>query len=127
MYTMNEVMTREPATVDVHACLAEASEQMATLGVRQLVVTDRGRIVGLIDDHDVDHFLARKKVSPEIAAVGEAMVPEPLIVTREEPLAPVARVMASRPCPCVVVAETGRPIGVFSARDALRLLAKLVS
>jgi CBS domain-containing protein len=123
MRTIDQVMTPRPSTIDVHACVAEADEQMRALGVHHLVVLDGARIVGTVSDHDVDHFLADKRVSTEVAQVGEVMRPDPIVVPPWEPIARVARKMADGGRGCAVIVEAGVAAGIFTGRDALELLA----
>ena len=125
MGVIREVMTPEPLAIDIGECLADAAEAMARGQVRHLLVTERGRLVGVLSDRDVHRFEAGKRVAPEVVAVGEAMTPDPYTVTPEAPLAEVARTMAERAYGCVVVMAGTRPVGIFTTRDALRLLAAL--
>ncbi|MBR6292127.1 MAG: KpsF/GutQ family sugar-phosphate isomerase [Bacteroidales bacterium] len=48
--TVNDIMSRNPKTIDLHAQLSDASEMMRHNSIHTLVVTDPdGKVVGLID------------------------------------------------------------------------------
>jgi CBS domain-containing protein len=48
-----EVMTRNPATLPGASALAEAAQLMARRGFRHVLVTDNGRLVGVISERDL--------------------------------------------------------------------------
>ena len=125
MRVIRDVMTAGPREIDVRECLMDAAEAMKRYGVHHLLVTERGRLVGVLSDRDVHRFEARKRVAPEVLSVGEAMTPEPYTVGPATPLAGVARTMAEQGYGSVVVMEGDRPVGIFTLRDAARLLAEL--
>jgi acetoin utilization protein AcuB len=127
MRTIREVMTARPLEIDIRECLADAAETMARGKMRHLLVMERGHLVGVLSDRDLHRFEAGKRVAPEVVSVGEAMTPDPYAVPPEAPLAEVARVMAERGYGCAVVMAGATPIGIFTTRDALRLLAALAA
>ena len=55
--------------------------------------------------------------------IDDAMTVDVRAFPPEAPLAEVAKVMTERKLGCAVVVERGRVIGIFTAMDALRLLA----
>ena len=118
-------MTQEPLTIDIGECLVDAKEEMASHGVRHLVVTERGRVVGILSDRDLHRCAAEKRVAPAVVSVGEAMTRSPYGVPPDTPLREVARTMADEGFGCVVVLAGDRPVGIFTTRDALRLLSAL--
>jgi CBS domain-containing protein len=48
-----EVMTRNPVTLPADSTALEAMQQMATGGFHQMIVTDRGRVLGTVAEHDL--------------------------------------------------------------------------
>jgi CBS domain-containing protein len=125
MRAIRDVMTPAPREIDIRECLVDAAEAMKRWNVHHLLVMDRGRLVGVLSERDVHRFEAGKHVAPEVVSVGEAMTPEPYTVSPGAALAEVATTMAERGYGSVVVMEGDRPIGIFTTRDALRLLAGL--
>ncbi len=123
MRTIGDVMTPAPTSIDCHEVLEDAAELMQKRHVHHLVVLDRGRIVGLLSDRDLLRFECGKHVAPEVVEVAEAMCPDPIDVTPDEPLAGVATRMADSRAGAAVVTREGRLLGIFTATDALRLLA----
>ena len=50
---ISQVMTREPLTLPADSTALEAMQQMASGGFHQMIVTDHGRVVGTVAEHDL--------------------------------------------------------------------------
>src|SRR4051812_26803264 len=50
---VSEVMTRDPVTLEEDATLADAAIAMARRGIRHIVVTRHGRLVGMVSERDL--------------------------------------------------------------------------
>jgi CBS domain-containing protein len=50
---VEQVMTRHPVTLPADATALEAMQQMAAGGFHQMIVTDHGRVVGTVAEHDL--------------------------------------------------------------------------
>ena len=123
--TVDEFMTRVPLTVACSTSLAEALEIMETGALRHLPVLEHGRPIGVVTERDLLRILARKRVSPEVMTVGEAMTPEPYVVAPWTPLAEVATAMAAQRHGSALVMIEDRLVGIFTAVDGLRAVARL--
>ncbi len=125
--TVGEEMTVRPRTIDCRRSLAEAREAMTEIDVHHLPVTDAGRLVGVVSMRDLDRLqVCKPNVDPEVLAVLEAMTPEPFTASPSAPLAPVVeRMLRDRIGSAIVVAGQAI-VGIFTERDAMRLLADLL-
>ena len=126
MTTVGEHMTRPVVTVDCHQSLAEAEELMRARNVRHLAVLDRGKAVGVLSERDVFRLQAHKAIHPEVLPVMEAMTPEAYTVAPGTPLVVVVAEMARAGLGSALVADEGGLLGIFTASDGLRLLARLL-
>lgn len=100
-----------------------AQSLMQANAIRHLPVLEGGRargIVTLSDLHTVGTLLG---VDAETTRVRDVMSTELYAVQRGEPLAAVAREMASRRIGSCIVQDGDRVAGIFTATDALRALA----
>jgi CBS domain-containing protein len=123
-----ERMTPAPLVLDCHRSVAEAREAMFALGVEHLPVTDRGELCGLASARDLDRLqLDKPNVDPEVLEVGQAMSPRPLTVAPATPLLRVVERMAEEGLDAAVVVDGREVVGIFTARDALRLLLSLLA
>jgi CBS domain-containing protein len=120
-------MTRDPVTVEEGQSLSEAHALMRQYGIRHLPVTRRGRLSGLLSQRDILLLLTLSGVEAEQEPVEEAMTEAPYAVPPDVPLSEALTEMAVRGYGSVVVAAPdGRPLGIITARDALRSFARFL-
>ncbi len=122
--SMRDVMTRQPFTVGREQTLETAHEIMRKKKVRHLPVLEGGKLVGVLSERDLYFLESIAGVDSRKDRVEDAMTPEVYGVTPDAALADVASHMARRRYGCAVVMEGERPIGIFTAVDALRLLGQ---
>jgi CBS domain-containing protein len=114
-----DVMRAGPPTIGPGETMARAAEIMASLGIRELPVVDRGALVGILTRSDMEprrgHF--------EWTTVSEAMTPDPVTVEGDTPVGAVARLLLTRSFNSVPVVEGRELVGVIARSDLLTLLA----
>lgn len=118
---VNEAMGAPPITAPEDMELRAAHRLISAKGLRHLIVTDQdGRLSGIVTEAE---FLAHL-ASPELLAakkVGEVMcrkvatLPEQALAREAIPL------MVDQGFSCVVVEHHGRPVGILTGRDLVRL------
>jgi acetoin utilization protein AcuB len=107
--------------------LTAARELMQLHQIRHLpVVEPSGEVVGLVSLGDLYAMEAVAEADPDRAEVRQAMAAEAFSVAPETPLAEVAAQLADRHVGSALVVEGGRLVGLFTASDALRVLARLL-
>ena len=126
MTPIEKYMTRSPHTIGRDKTLHEAHLLMRRHGIRHLPVLDGGRLVGILSLGDLHLIETLSDVHPLEVKVGEAMTADPYEVPPEAPLDAVAEAMATRRIGSAVVVDRGRVVGVFTAIDALHVLAGLL-
>jgi CBS domain-containing protein len=104
---------------DTSAC--KAVEALRTFRSGAVVVTDGGRLVGLLSEWDLVHRVVGKGLDPLATRVGDVMNRAPAIVGPDtSPDAAFERMIAERVRHLVVVGGDGRPLGLIP----LRVLAR---
>ena len=123
---LSTVMSRDVVAIDAEARLSTALQVMATTGVRHLPVVERGRCLGVVVEADLIRRLAA-----DSHPLGTAVTTVLRHLCRPAPeLPPTARVseaarnMAGDVSDAVLVTERGRVVGVVTATDLVRLLAR---
>ena len=118
---VNEAMGAPPITAPEDMELRTAHRLVATKGVRHLIVTDQdGRLSGIVTEADFlthlasPELLATKQVG-EVMCRGVATLPEQALAREALPL------MVDQGFSCVVVEHHGRPVGILTGRDLVRL------
>ena len=125
--TIRDVMTGTPHTVGRDQSLTVAYDLMRKHGLRHLPVLEAREIVGILTQRDLYFLEATSGVDRRIGVVGEAMSVDVFRAGPEDRLTDVARTMADRKLGCTVVVEGNEVIGIFTATDALGLLAQMTS
>lgn len=124
--TIEEVMTRQPFTIRDNCALSVAYDVMRAHEIRHLpVLGDSGDIVGVLSHRDLYVFEA---VAPRdlLHTVEFAMTRTPYCVTPTCKLRDVALTLAERRMGCAVVVQGSRVVGIFTADDGLRVLARII-
>lgn len=122
MSKVGSFMTPHPYTIGRDQPVSVAAQRMREHHIRHLPVLDGGRLVGLISDRDVRLVEALASGSVKVE---DAMSPEPRCVSPDAPLKDIVRDMAEHKLGSVLVVDDNeRVLGIFTAIDALNILAE---
>jgi len=133
---VQEIMTRNPATVRPQDTLRIAIETMGRVGCRRLPVALKGRLVGIVADLDIREALNSPIVLRErwqddalvdYATVEACMTPNPITVTPETPVVEAARLMRDRKIGGLPVMQADQLVGIVSETDLLDALIRLLA
>jgi len=114
-----EIATRAPITIAPAASIRDAARTMSDARVSALLVTDPDRLVGIVTDRDLRRVVA-DGLDPD-AAVASLMTPDPTTVTGEALAFEVLMGMTQRRIHHLPVVDGGRPVGMVTAGDLMRL------
>ena len=112
-------MTREVLTVDPADTIGETAEKMVELGVSSAVVSDYGRLIGIVTERDLTRAVAGRVHTSE-ARVREWMTPDPVTLPPDASAAEAARVMLERKFRHIPIVEDEHTVGIVSIRDVAR-------
>ena len=111
-----DLMTRDVVTVAPEDTLGEAAAKMTERGIGAVVVSDFGRMIGILSERDIMRAVADRIHSSE-ARVREWMTPDPITVTTETSVDEAGRTMLENGFRHLPVVEGERAIGILSIRD----------
>jgi CBS domain-containing protein len=114
-----EFMTRDVLSVAPEDTLGHSAERMVERGAGSAVVTDYGRLIGILTERDVLRAVAGRVHSSE-ATVREWMTPDPVTVSQDTTAEEAAQIMLENDFRHLPVVEGERAIGVVSIRDVAR-------
>lgn len=101
----------------------EAVRRMAQKRVGAILVVDNGRLSGIFSERDALKRVLARGLDPGSTPLGEVHTPNPLTVSRNTNVREcVEMVRDHRIRHLPVVDEAGRPVGIVSVRDFLRLV-----
>lgn len=124
-YQIQEYMTPMPHTIGRTIAIQKAQEMMKTYQIRHLPVQERGKLLGVLTDRDIK--LSASFSHANELTVEDVMTPEPYVAHPETSLTQVLHTMYEHRIGCVIILEpNGKIMGIFTAHDAVRVLAHLI-
>jgi CBS domain-containing protein len=119
MTTVAEVMKQEVLTVAPEDSIGEAAAKMTEADVGAVVVSDFGRVIGILTERDVMRAVARRTHS-SITRVREWMTSDPVTAPHDMDAQEAARTMLEHGFRHLPVMQDGRAVGIVSLRDIAR-------
>jgi CBS domain-containing protein len=113
---IGELMTTDVLTVAPEDTLGEAAAKMTERGVGAVVVSDFGRMIGILSERDIMRAVADRIHSSE-ARVREWMTADPITATTETSVEEAGRTMLEHGFRHLPVVEGERAVGILSIRD----------
>src|SRR6058998_4083401 len=104
-------MTSDLLTVDPADTIGETAQKMVELGVSSAVVSDYGRLIGIVTERDLTRAVAGRVHSSE-ARVREWMTPDPVTLPPSASPKEAAEVMLDRGFRHIPVVEGDRAVGI---------------
>lgn len=132
MLTTNDLMTIDPETVTQDASLREVATIMNRANIRQVLVVDDKKLVGIVTDRDVrlavnsplttDDPLERLELLNGFTAQ-DCMTPNPRSVTPETPVHKVAELLSMYKFGALPVVKNDELVGIITVTDLLNQMA----
>lgn len=115
---VREATRKAPVTATPETTLHEAASLMDANAVGALVITDQGRVVGIVTDRDlVVRALARRE--PDDARVDSVMTAEPVVIDADADLREAIVLFRSHAVRRIPVVDGGRLVGIIAVDDLL--------
>jgi len=120
--TAADLMSHPVDSIEADVPLSEAARVVIEKDVSRLLVTERGRLVGIISLSDfVSSIASEQKTKRE--AVGDVMSDAILVCRGKTPITSAARAMTSAGWRSVLVVDAnGKVLGVVSGKDLLKFV-----
>ena len=131
-----DLMTKEPLTVSPETPVAEARRMMLERRIRHLLVTDGGRLAGIVTDRDIRLNLPSPATSLSVwelnyllgrMTVGSIMTTTVITVHPERDAVAAARLMLDHKIGALPVVQDGTVVGIVTETDILRAFAALAA
>lgn len=117
----SDFMARSFLAVAPEDTLGEVAERMAEVDVGSALVTEYGRLIGILTSRDVLRAIAAR-VHPSEGRVREWMTAEPVTASPEMPAEDAAHAMLAGGFHHLPVVEDERPLGVVGLRAVVGFL-----
>ena len=133
---VRDFMTRDPVTLRDDDLLRQAVDIVIVKRIRHIPVLDRGgRLVGIVTDRDVQGTLPSplSAAAPEeyealleTTAIARIMTKDVITVGPDDLAAEAVETLLASRIDGLPVLESGRLVGIFTVRDALRAYLHLL-
>jgi len=120
---LQDLMTDQVYKVSPDTTAEVAWSIMRMRRIHHLVVTDSGRIVGILSARDFGGIKGAR--ARELHTVADLMTREVVIASPATSIRKAASIMRGRAIGCLVVAHAGRVVGIVTAADLLELTETL--
>jgi acetoin utilization protein AcuB len=126
MPIVGAVMTSFPYFVEADDSATMLERMMDEHNIRHLPVQENGKVVGIVSERDLHHYVKRDAAKPEKDKIlaRHIMVPNPYIVPFRTPLHEVVFEMAARRIGSVLIQRHGKLAGILSAMDVCRIFGE---
>jgi acetoin utilization protein AcuB len=130
---IRDVMTKNPITVDSETLVLDAQRMMKENNIRRLPVVDKGKLVGIVTQHDLlqaspspatslsihelNYLLAKMKVK-------EVMKKNPFTLTPDTPFEEALRIGQDKKIGSFPVMDKGKLVGIITESDTVRFLTR---
>jgi acetoin utilization protein AcuB len=130
---IRDVMTKNPITVDSETLVLDAQKIMRENNIRRLPIVDKGKLVGIITQHDLleaspspatslsihelNYLLAKMKVK-------EIMKKKPVTITPDTPFEEALRIGQEKKIGSFPVVDNGKLVGIVTESDIVRFLTR---
>jgi acetoin utilization protein AcuB len=130
---IRDVMTKNPITIDSETLVLDAQKIMKENNIRRLPIVDKGKLVGIITQHDLleaspspatslsihelNYLLAKMKVK-------EIMKKNPLTLTPDIPFEEALKIGQEKKIGSFPVVDNGKLVGIVTESDIVRFLTR---
>lgn len=124
---IKDYMTQQPVSVDAGEGIEKAKQLMERIGVRHLPVMENDALVGILSERELNLAYGIESIDPGRFLVIDVCTQRPHVVTPDTPLRVVADLMARGHYGSMIVAEYGKPVGIFTTSDACSALSEALT
>jgi len=117
---VEELMTRDPATLRPESTCAEAAALMKSKDCGSLPVVKDGKLVGIVTDRDIVVRAVAGKKDPAQLAVSEIMTATPVTVAPNRKAEDASRLMSEKQVRRLPVVDNGRLVGILTIGQLAR-------
>ncbi|HEV8616806.1 MAG TPA: CBS domain-containing protein [Methylomirabilota bacterium] len=133
---VRDLMTKDPLTVPVDMPMLDARRLMLEHRFRHLLVTEGGRLAGIVTDRDIRLNIPSPATSLSVweinyllarLTVASVMTAAVIIVSPERDAVAAARIMLEHKIGALPVVEGGSIVGIVTETDIVRAFADMMA
>jgi len=117
---ISECMTSDPKCVEADAPIVEAARVMHKNDVGDVLVTEDGKLAGLVTDRDIVVRAVAEGRDPESTAVSEVCTSDVHTLSPDDSVEDAVALIREHDVRRVPVVEDGKPVGIITMGDLAR-------
>ena len=130
-----ELMTKNPITVDSETLVLDAQRIMKENNIRRLPIVDKGKLVGIVTQHDLLEAAPSPATSLSIhelnyllskMKVKEIMKKNPVTLTPDTPFEEALRIGQEKKIGSFPVVDNGKLVGIATESDIIRFVTRIL-
>lgn len=114
---VQDVMTRDPITVDAGAPIVEAAQKMREADVGPIIVLEDGAVCGIVTDRDIAIRAVAEGMDPTKTKVAEICSKEVATLSPRDKVGMAIDLMEKIAVRRLPVVENHKPVGIVSVGD----------
>ena len=114
---VREAMTSEPICLTNNTTITDAATQMRDYDIGDVLVTENGRIRGVLTDRDIVVRALAEGRDPGATTIGEIASSHPITIGPEDQVSRAIELMRQHSIRRLPVCQDGRPVGIISIGD----------
>ncbi|MEE9611164.1 MAG: CBS domain-containing protein [Desulfatiglandales bacterium] len=118
MITVGDIMSTEIVSISSEASIRDAAELLIEKGISSLAVLESGEVIGIVTDRDFVKVATNEDTPKNI---GEIMSKSIVTISPDENVLEAVRLMGKLRIRHLVVKDDGKPVGILSLRDILKI------
>jgi CBS domain-containing protein len=115
--SISDVMTKDPATLDVMSTAADAAMMMRERDIGDVLVTDGDKLRGIVTDRDIVVRAVAENRNPLAVTVGEICSDDVTSLAPNDSISDAVKLMSDRALRRLPIVDDGRPVGIVSLGD----------
>jgi CBS domain-containing protein len=115
--TVEEIMTRDPRTVDASDSIVDAARVMRDSDIGDVIVMDGGQVTGIVTDRDIVVRGVAEGQDPDSTSVSDVCTTGVETIEPEASVDDALRLMREKDIRRLPVAKNRRPVGIISLGD----------
>lgn len=115
--TLKDLMTPNPTTVPKSTPILEAARTMRDQDIGNLIVTEGGKVCGIVTDRDIVVRALAEGCDPQSTTIGDICSADLVTVSPDDEVQQAVTLMRERALRRVPVVDKGKPVGIVSIGD----------
>jgi CBS domain-containing protein len=115
--TVEQIMTRDPVTLQVDTTLEEAAKVMRDRDIGDVVVVDKDQLVGVVTDRDIVVRAVADGIAPADTTLGSVVSRDLVTLGPEASARDAALLMRDRAVRRILVCDNSSLVGIVSIGD----------